>query len=129
MEKFKVIIAGSRSFRDFELLCERCDKILLAKLPNVEVVSGGQTSIDNTTGQPYGADYLGEQYAKSRGFDIKRFPADWVGKGRAAGPIRNEQMAQYADALIAFWDGSSRGTSNMIRNAEKYNLPVRIINY
>ena len=99
----KVIIAGSRLFKDYELLRQKCDQALLNKL-DVEIVSGGCE----------GADKLGERYAVERGCSIKEMPADWKKHGKSAGPIRNEQMAKYADALIAFWDGKSKGTKNMI---------------
>jgi hypothetical protein len=55
---------------------------------------------------------------------VKEFPANWVEHGRAAGPIRNGQMADYADALIAVWDGKSKGTGNMINQARENRLPL-----
>ena len=60
---------------------------------------------------------------------VAYFPADWDKYGKAAGFIRNEQMAQNADALVVFWDGKSRGTKNMIELAAKYKLKVRIKKY
>jgi hypothetical protein len=114
----KVIIAGSRDFDDYELLKEKCDAILKNQ-KDVEIVSGGAR----------GADRLGERYAEDMGFPIKRFPADWDTHGRAAGMIRNADMATYGDALIAFWDGRSTGTSGMISLARKKELKYRIIRY
>ena len=46
-----------------------------------------------------------------------------------AGPLRNEKMARVADALIAFWDGKSRGTKNMIDLANMKGISVRIVRY
>lgn len=117
-ERFKVIIAGSRSFNDFELLVAKCDKLLSAKTEG-EVVSGTAR----------GTDQLGENYAKERGFPIKKFPANWEKYGKIAGYKRNEEMADYADALIAFWDGLSPGTKHMISTAEKKGLKVRVFRY
>lgn len=114
----KVIIAGGRTFKDFDLLCKKVDKIL-SRQDEIEIVSGTAR----------GADKLGERYAELRGYEVKRFPADWGNHGKAAGYIRNEEMAQYADALIAFWDGKSRGTQHMIRTAEEQGLKTRIIRY
>ena len=57
------------------------------------------------SGAAKGADKLGEQYAKERGFKLTKFPANCNKYGKTAGPKRNQQMAQYADALIAIWDG------------------------
>ena len=55
------------------------------------------------------------------------FNADWNKHGRAAGPMRNKQMADYADVLIAVWDGQSKGTKNMIDQMNKLNKPVFIV--
>lgn len=85
-----------------------------------------------------GADTLGERFAKENGYPIKYFPADWNKYGKAAGVIRNEEMAKYAaeyededdeGILVAFWDGKSRGTKNMIDNAEKYGLAQYIVEF
>ena len=89
------------------------------KLPNVTIISGGAT----------GADALGEQFAKENNLELIVVPANWEKYGRAAGPRRNAEMAEMADALIAFWDGKSRGTKNMIETAEKKGLLVRVVNY
>lgn len=57
---------------------------------------------------------------------VERFPADWDRRGRAAGRIRNREMAKHADALIAVWDGESRGTANMILEAHRAGLKVYV---
>ena len=114
----KIIIAGGRDFDDFDFLCEKVDKIL-SRQQEIEIVSGCAR----------GADKLGERYAELRGYPVKRFPADWGNHGRAAGYIRNEEMAEYSDALIAFWDGKSKGTQHMIRIAEEQGLKTRILYY
>jgi len=111
---FRVIIAGSRDFNDYDTLGEICDYMLQNKL-DVEIVSGTAR----------GADQLGERYANERGFKLKKFPADWS-LGKSAGYIRNELMAQNADALIVFWDGKSKGTLNMINLAKQYKLKTKI---
>lgn len=115
MEDFKVIIAGGRDFRDYELLKKTCDKLLITKrlTHHIIIVSGKQVSQDEE-GTKWGADYLGEQYAKENGFKVMPYPANWKDYRKRAGPIRNHAMALYADALIAFWDGKSPGTRDMI---------------
>jgi hypothetical protein len=113
----KVIIAGSRNFTDYQKLKKVCDQIL-QKQTDIEIVSGNHYK---------GADKLGIQYANEKGFDLIRFPAEWNKFGKAAGPIRNKKMARYADALIAFWDGKSRGTKNMIQNAKTEQIRLKII--
>jgi len=114
----KVIIAGGRDFNDFNLLCKKCD-FLLQNQKEIEVVSGTAR----------GADQLGEKYANERDYKITRFPANWDKYKKAAGYIRNEEMAKYADALIAFWDGKSKGTEHMINLAKQYNLKVKTCKY
>lgn len=73
-----------------------------------------------------GVDGLGEEWAKSQGLPIERFPADWKRLKRAAGPIRNGQMADAAQALVAVWDGQSPGTKDMIRKARAKGLKVHV---
>ena len=118
-KKLKVIIAGGRNFSNDKILKQTCDNILQGQ-PNIEIVSGAHYK---------GADKLGEQYAKERNYQLTKFPANWNTYGRAAGPKRNQQMANYADVLIAFWDGKSKGTLNMINEAKRANLSVNIISY
>ena len=86
---------------------------------NIVIVSGGAR----------GADKAGEMYANEEKFDLEIFPADWKKFGKSAGFRRNEQMANVADAVVAFWDGKSNGTKHMIETAEKNNLDLRVINY
>lgn len=76
------------------------------------------------SGHASGADTLGERYAQEKGFKIETYPADWDKYGKAAGPKRNEQMANIANALIAFWDRKSKGTKSMINLAKKKGLQV-----
>lgn len=112
----KVIVAGSRHFTDYTAVKSALD-YYLSNQKEVEIVSGCAQ----------GADSLGEQYARENGLPVKRFPADWETYGRAAGPIRNKQMAEYADALVLFWNGSSPGSKNMLENAKKMNIKIREI--
>lgn len=114
----KIIIAGSRGFSDFQLLYAKCEEIL-ANAKEAEIVSGTAR----------GADKLGEHYASLKGYSVSQFPADWDKHGKAAGYVRNKEMADYADCLIAFWDGKSRGTKHMIDLAKEKGLSVHIINY
>ena len=115
----KVIIAGSRTFNDYDLLCETMSNLRVGGLVIDEVVCGGAK----------GADELGERWAKAVNIPIKYFYADWNKYGKAAGPIRNEQMGNYADYLIAFWDGKSRGTKNMIDYIQSNGKHGTVIEY
>ena len=113
----KTIIAGSRDFKDYNLLKSQLDYYRMHKNNITEVVSGCAK----------GADLLGESYANEQSIPVTQFPADWDKHKKAAGPIRNRQMAEYADCLIAVWDGSSRGTKNMIDEMNKLKKPVFVI--
>lgn len=117
---FRVIIAGSRDFTDYHFLSSVMDRLL----SNYE-----QEDIQIVCGMAKGADTCGESYAKEHGYEIRYFQADWGRYGTAAGPIRNEEMARNADALVAFWDGKSPGTKSMIQLAQKYNLQIRVKKY
>lgn len=105
----KTIIAGSR-----DRSLSSVDKELLATLGITEVVCGGARGIDTD----------GRLWAEEQGIPVKMFPADWNKYGKSAGCIRNEEMAVYADMLVAFWDGESRGTKHMIRVAGEAGLKV-----
>lgn len=121
MNYFRVIIAGGRDFNNYPLLKAKCDNILAEKATTHHIVI--------VSGTARGADSLGEKYAQEHSYTIERYPADWNTHGKAAGPIRNAQMANSADALIAFWDGKSHGTQSMINIAKAKGLLVRVINY
>lgn len=120
----RVIIAGTRTFDDYELLrrtmCELFGRIPASQL---EIVSGHC---------PSGADLLGEQFAMRNHMKLTLFPAEWDTYGKAAGPIRNRQMAEYAAPdgyCVVFWDGKSRGSQNMITEASKAGIKTKIVTY
>lgn len=113
----KLIIAGSRDFNDYSLLKTSIQNNFQRQEVE-EIVSGTAR----------GADTLGEQFAAEYNIPVKRFPANWDLYGKSAGYKRNYEMAVYGDALIAFWDGQSRGTKSMIDIATKLGLRVIVIN-
>lgn len=120
----RIIVAGGRDFTDYALLSQTLDAVLEKyTFSEVQIVSGCCC----------GADALGERYAKEHGIPVKRFPAEWLAYGKAAGPIRNRKMAEYAaecdGMLVAFWNGKSRGTASMIRLAEKNGMQIKTITY
>lgn len=90
--------------------------IFASEFEITEVVCGGAR----------GVDALGRSYAYSMKIPVKLFPANWEEHGKSAGPIRNTLMADYADALIAIWDGKSRGTGDMINKAKSKGLKVYV---
>lgn len=110
--KYKWIVAGSRTFQNYPLLCKELDKI---REQIGEIVCG--------------ADTLGRTYAYDNDIKIKSFPADWERYGKSAGFVRNDEMAAYADKAIIFWDGKSVGSKDMIDKMEKLGKEVRVIYY
>lgn len=116
----KVIIAGGRDFNNYALLQEYVDKFLSTySSDSIEIVSGNAR----------GADKLGERYAKEHNLPVKLFPANWDKYGKRAGYLRNQEMADYANMLIAFWDRKSKGTNHMINIAKKAGLIVKVVYY
>lgn len=115
---FRVIIAGSRDFNNYEFLSSKMDRLLSNIIFDDIIILCGEAR---------GADTLGKRYAIERGYDIESYPADWNKYGKSAGYIRNSEMAKNADALAAFWDGKSKGTGHMINLAKEHGLMIRII--
>lgn len=136
MKTFKVIVAGGRDFTDYQLLKSKLDRILSNK-KKIQIVSGACNTGKLTYNRPdgtavCGADGLGEKYAAEKGHDVKYFPANWDKFGRSAGMIRNGEMADYTGSeggLIAFWDGKSKGTSDMIKQAKEKGMKVSVTYY
>ena len=111
----KCIIAGSRTIADYVTLETAIEQSGFD-------FDGGITQV--VSGGARGVDVLGEEWAYRNHRQLIIFPADWDTYGKSAGIRRNEQMAIWADALIALWDGKSRGTEHMIKCARKHNLKV-----
>jgi predicted Rossmann fold nucleotide-binding protein DprA/Smf involved in DNA uptake len=109
--KFGVI--GSRSFEDYDLL-----KNELTKHDITCIISGGAK----------GADSLAEQYAFEHNIPTTIHKPDWS-IGRHAGFLRNKTIVEESDRIIAFWDGTSKGTLSSINYAKKYGKPTIIIQY
>lgn len=109
----KVIIAGSRNLNDYNVVARAAAE---SGMQITEVVSGGARGVDR----------LGELWAKRNGLPVRRFPADWDRYGKSAGYRRNEEMGRYADALVACWDGVSRGTKHMIDFMRRLGKPVHV---
>lgn len=109
----KTIIAGSRDVTDYALVEQAMQSIDWVVH---EVVSG----------MAKGVDKFGLRWAYERDISVAKFPADWNTHGKAAGPIRNREMAKYGEALVAIWDGKSRGTKNMVKQAKEHGLKVAV---
>jgi len=110
----KVIIAGSREITSMHYV-------------NLAIQESGFDITEVVSGGARGVDQLGERWAKEHGIPIKRFLPNWEKYGKKAGPLRNKLMSLYADALIAVYDGESKGTKNMIETANKRGLQVYVL--
>ena len=121
MRDLKVIVAGSRYFNDYKKLEKNLDNLvnyLKNKKYNIVQIISGTCK---------GADLLRERYAKENNIDIVRFPAKWNTYGKKAGYLRNLQMGEYGDILVAFPVGESKGTYNMINIMKKLKKEYIII--
>lgn len=123
---FILLIAGSRTFNDYNKLCEVADNLLVNQQgKHIIIVSGGAK----------GADSLAERYADERGYIKHIMPADWNRYGKSAGYRRNEDMHRYIAVpsvkrgCLCFWDGESKGTAHNFELVKKYDNPLRVYNY
>lgn len=106
----KVAIVGSRSLfvTDFgKYLPKECD----------EIVSGGARGIDSCA----------EEYARKKGLKVTVFLPEYEKYGKVAPLKRNDQIAEYADEAIAFWDGESRGTVYTIKRFQALGKKVTVL--
>lgn len=113
----RVIVCGSRGWTDYNAVYDRLRDLAAENEGDVTVVHGGAL----------GADTYAARAARALSLDQREYVADWNRHGKAAGPIRNRQMAtDGADLVLAFWDGKSPGTLDMIRVAMKQRITVEI---
>jgi len=110
----RVIVCGSRTWTDEQLIADT-----LLCVPNCTIIFGVA---------PKGADRLAAKVARRMELPLEPHPADWKTYGKAAGPIRNEEMAKAgADLCIAFWDGQSKGTMDMMGRCRKHGIPLKVV--
>ena len=123
-----LVVAGSRHFGarrspEEDFICRKLDELTRLLDKNfLEVVQGGCK----------GVDMIAQDWAWRNKCTYTTFHPNWERYGKAAGPKRNQEMAEYAgkfrgSVLVAFWDGESKGTADMIEQAELYGIQVRII--
>lgn len=124
MDKFYLLVAGTRTFDDYELLSKKIQQLTIRYGNNICIVSGGAK----------GADTLAERYAKEHGLEFVKFTAKWNEYGKKAGFIRNEEMHDYISkyehrGCVLFWDGKSKGTKHNIGLSKIYKNQLRIVLY
>jgi hypothetical protein len=108
----KVAVIGSRGFNNYELLSETLSNFTITLL---------------VSGSAKGADSLGERYANENNIETLIFKPDWKKYGPAAGPIRNSDIINNADTIIAFWDNESKGTKDSLTKAFKLGKKIFVI--
>ena len=109
----QVAVIGSRGFDDYELVSKTLSNIDITLL-----ISGGAK----------GADSLGERYANENNIETLIFKPDWEKHGKAAGMIRNTDIVDNAEFIVAFWDEISKGTKDSITKAEKLGKKILVVN-
>lgn len=114
-------MAGGRDFDDYKKLSDEISRLAMNEYKDraVSIVSG----------MARGADHLAVRFARNNEVMLHELWADWKGLGKGAGFVRNRQMADFADGLLAFWDGQSHGTKHMIDTMTRMGKPVHIIYY
>lgn len=112
----KTAVIGSRTFDNYDQL-----KTILDNLSDkpAEIISGGAN----------GADSLAERYAQENNLPLTIHLANWKAYGKAAGPIRNKQLIEDCEQVVAIWDGQSKGTQHSIKVAQKLNRPTQLVIY
>lgn len=111
VKTIKLAVVGSRTFIDYDYMCQT-----LKWFDIKQIISGGAK----------GADALAKRYAEEHNIDYKEFPANWDKHGKSAGYIRNKQIVDAADEVVAFWDGESKGTQHTITITEEQGKPLHV---
>lgn len=118
LNSYRVIVAGSRTFLDYDLMCRELDNLFWIS-PEFE-----NRDVKIVSGMADGADTLAIRYADEHQLTKILFPANWKSYKRIAGFLRNEDMLTIATHLVVFWDGKSSGTRHMIEIARAKGIPV-----
>jgi len=114
----KIAIVGTRDFNDYEYFKKKLNELDIFDKDTI-IVSGGAR----------GPDMFAELYTTEMKYHLIVFPAKWNTYGKQAGFLRNTQIVNECDIVIAFWDGKSKGTEDTIKKARMKSKPVIIINY
>jgi len=109
-------VVGTRTFDGVDLIDAHLDR-WRREHPSLTIVSGGAR----------GADRLAAAYARRHHLELVQFRPDWSQHGRRAGAIRNRQIVDNADALVAFWDEQSPGTRITLEMAIGKGIPSTVV--
>jgi YspA, cpYpsA-related SLOG family len=117
----RVIVTGSRDWKN--------DMTIYAAMSEIRNLDAGHGELITLVSGacPTGADNFAEGWARRWSWEIERYPADWKGHGRSAGPFRNKRMVRLgADVCLAFLRNNSKGTQGMIDLCKAAGIPVRL---
>jgi len=118
----KLWVAGSRDFPKLELAAR-----FIRDVPMLLWPQATREEIEILEGAARGVDQLAGMIAKEEGYGLRVLPAQWSEYGPSAGMVRNEKLCRMADALLALWDGKSRGTEHSIELARAKGIPVVLV--
>lgn len=113
----KIAVVGSRGYNNYPQFKERLE-FYIQNLEDVVFVSGGC---------PSGADAMIKRWCHENDRELKEHLPDWENGGKKAGILRNTNIIEDADYLIAYYNGTSKGTLDSIKKAEKKGIPIKII--
>lgn len=112
-----VVVCGSRGFFNYDYFKkEMCCVLKKYQTQDIILISGGAK----------GADTFAREYALENNITFKEYLADWENHGRGAGYIRNIEMLDIANEVVAFWDGKSPGTAHIIKECLKLKIPITV---
>ncbi|MBK1973014.1 DUF2493 domain-containing protein [Campylobacter sp. TTU-622] len=117
----KLLVCGGRDYKDIERFNKEMDNIFSLYQNQIDTIIEGGAS---------GADNMAKNYALKNKINLIEVKANWQHFGKAAGPIRNKKMLSMLDnndCVLAFWNGISKGTKNMIKIAKDKNITVIVI--
>jgi len=110
----RVLVAGSRTWDRFDIIEQH--------------IAGHPRGTVFVHGAARGADQMAGAVARRLGYAVEEYPADWRGKGKQAGIIRNlEMLDTKPDKVIAFWKDGSTGTGHTVSEAKKRGIPVEVV--
>jgi len=130
----RCIIAGTRNLVrpdpnekwKYDLADVRFIKNTLTRIVEEEIDWWFESVTHIVSGCARGPDVVGQWWAKDKGLEVIKMPADWDTHGKSAGFLRNSEMVESAEAAIALWDGSSKGTEDLINKALSNELMIHV---
>jgi hypothetical protein len=109
----KLAVIGSKEFHDFQLLASEIEK----ENNLTKIISGAAP----------GTDRLARRYAVQNNIPLLEFPPDFTKYGEQAKHVRDRQIVEHCDKVLAFWDGICEGTKYTMDHARQQNVPVRVV--